>query len=92
MMSHKAAWEVDVARISLTNTGMYEASANLLWLNPFLKTTAAQQIAGNPPSWSQLTEAVAMFMTKDAAHNKPWQKLPWRRHRAVTSVCGCFSR
>ena len=70
MMSYKAAWEAEAAKISLRSTGMYEASANLLWLNPFPRTTKAQQIAGNPPSWSQLTEAVAMFMTKEAAQEQ----------------------
>ena len=70
MMSYKAAWEAEAANIALDSTGMYEASANLLWLNPFPRTTMAQQIAGNPPSWSQLTEAVAMFTAKDTAQEQ----------------------
>ena len=76
MMSYKAAWEAEAAKISLKSTGMYEASANLLWLNPFPRTTMAQQIAGNPPSWSQLTEAVAMFMTKEAAQEQTLAEAP----------------
>ena len=76
MMSYKAAWEVEAAQISLKSTGMYEASANLLWLNPFPRTTMAQQIAGNPPSWSQLTEAVALFMTNDAAQEQTLAEAP----------------
>ena len=76
MMSYKPAWEAEAAKISLRSTGMYEASANLLWLNPFPRTTKAQQIAGNPPSWSQLTEAVARFMTKDAAQEQTLAEAP----------------
>ena len=49
---------------------MYEASANLLWLNPFPVSTVAQQIAGDPPRWRIVLEAVDKFMTLEAAEER----------------------
>ncbi len=35
MTSHKAPWDIAHATLSLSATGMYEASGNVMWLNPF---------------------------------------------------------
>ena len=49
MVSYKAPWNADNAKMSLQRNGMYEASANLFWLNPFPQNKMAQQIAGDQP-------------------------------------------
>ena len=67
MVSYKAPWSSAVAVRTLQQTGMYEAAANLLWLNPFPVSTASQHIAGDPPHWRTLLEAVDKFMTLEAA-------------------------
>ena len=67
MVSYKAPWSSAVAVRTLQQTGMYEAAANLLWLNPFPVSTASQHIAGDPPQWRTLLEAVDKFMTLEAA-------------------------
>ena len=67
IVSYKAPWGADVAPRTLEQTGMYEASANLLWLNPFPLGNVAQQIAGDAPQWRTLLEAVDKFMTLEAA-------------------------
>ena len=67
MVSYKAPWSSAVAVLTLQQTGMYEAAANLLWLNPFPVSTTSQHIAGDPPQWRTLLEAVDKFMTLEAA-------------------------
>ena len=67
IVSYKQPWDTDVAKRTLEQTGMYEASANLLWLNPFPLGNVAQQIAGDAPQWRTLLEAVDKFMTLEAA-------------------------
>ena len=67
MVSYKAPWSSAVAVRTLQQTGMYEAAANLLWLNPFPVSTASQHIAGDPPQWRTVLEAVDKFMTLEAA-------------------------
>ena len=67
IVSYKAPWGEEVAPKTLEQTGMYEASANLLWLNPFPLGNVAQQIAGDAPQWRPLLEAVDKFMTLEAA-------------------------
>ena len=67
MVSYKAPWSSAVAVCTLQQTGMYEAAANLLWLNPFPVSTASQHIAGDPPQWRTVLEAVDKFMTLEAA-------------------------
>ena len=65
-MSYKAPWVKDAAPRTLEQTGMYEASANLLWLNPFMEGDTAQLIAGDVPQWRTVLEAVDKFMTLEA--------------------------
>ena len=70
MTSFKHPWDPVVATTSLTQTGMYEASANIVWINPFPVNETAQQIAGDPPQWKSILEAVDKFMTLDATENR----------------------
>ena len=65
-MSYKAPWVKQAAARILKKTGMYEASANLLWLNPFMEGDTAQLIAGDVPQWRTVLEAVDKFMTLEA--------------------------
>ena len=65
-MSYKAPWVKEAAARTLEKTGMYEASANLLWLNPFMEGDTAQLIAGDVPQWRTVLEAVDKFMTLEA--------------------------
>ena len=67
LMSYQAPWQKEVAPRTLEKTGMYEASANLLWLNPFMEGDTAQLIAGDVPQWRTVLEAVDKFMTLEAA-------------------------
>ena len=48
MMSYKAAWEAEAAKMALASTGMYEASANFLWLNPFPSNNDGAADRGEP--------------------------------------------
>ena len=56
--------------MSLEQTGMYEAVASLLWLSPFPMTKTAQHIAGDPPQWPSLLQAVDKLMTLEAAQER----------------------
>ena len=70
MVSYKAPWDVTVALRTLEQTGMYEASANLLWLNPFPVSTTAQHISGDPPQWKTVCDAADKFMTLEAGEER----------------------
>ena len=84
MSSYKAPWDGVVAKDSLANSGLYQASANVIWLNPFPVNNAAQCIAGDVPTWSQVVEAANLFMSKSAAQDKVSLASPQGSH--VTSV------
>ena len=70
MSSYKAPWDGVFAKDSLANSGLYQASANVIWLNPFPVSNAAQCIAGDVPTWSQVVEAANLFMSNSAAQDK----------------------
>ena len=70
MWSYKHPWDPHTAPTSLHDTGMYEASANIMWLNPFHVNAISQQIAGDLPQWKSLMDAVNKFMTLDAAETR----------------------
>ena len=70
MTSFKHPWDAQAATKSLSENGMYEASANIMWVNPFPVDEEAQRIAGDPPQWKSLLQAVEKFMTLDAAENR----------------------
>ena len=65
LTSFKPPWNVDEAPESLRIVGMYEASANLLSLHPFAVGGAAQHIAGAPPSWKNLWQAMAFSFSAE---------------------------
>lgn len=50
--SYKAPWVKATAEVSLSSTGLYEASGNLFWTNPFPDDAQAQVCAGEVPGWS----------------------------------------
>ena len=69
LRSYKPPWVASQAKDSLLSTGMYEASGNLLWCNPFAPTDGPGQIiAGDPPTWIDVVEAADGFFGLDAAH------------------------
>ena len=70
MSSWKHPWDKEAASKSLSDNGMYEASANIMWVNPFPVDEEAQRIAGDPPQWKSLLQAVEKFMTLDASENR----------------------
>ena len=70
MSSYKAPWDEGVATNSLSKVGLYEASANVTWLNPFPVSDVAQCIAGDVPTWAQVVEAADLFMSRTAAQDK----------------------
>lgn len=66
MSSYKAGWDKSLALPSLRTTGMYEASANITWLNPYCGTGAARIIAGDPIEWVQLCQVSDMYLGNEA--------------------------
>ena len=70
MVSFRHPWDARAAATTLRKTGMYEASANIMWLNPFPVDEDSRQIAGDRPQWKSLIEAVDKFMTLDASQTK----------------------
>ena len=62
MVSYKHPWNAEIAATTLDRTGMYEASANLMWLNPFFpqaqphsRSLVTHHIG--PIWWNQLTNS-----------------------------------
>ena len=66
MTSYKFPWSKTQAVQSLRTNGLFEAAANLTWLNPFPVDADAQIIAGDPPKWSNIVAIANSFMSLDA--------------------------
>ena len=66
MSSYKAGWDKSLALPSLRTTGMYEASANITWLNPYCGDAEARIIAGDPIEWAQLCQVSDMYLSNSA--------------------------
>jgi len=63
LSSDTASWNGAEAAISLRKLGLYEASANITWLNPFTEDELAQKVSGDPPKWSDIVLLADAFMT-----------------------------
>ena len=66
MSSYKAPWQASQSETTLRATGLYEAAANIVWLNPFPADDVAQVISGDPPEWQQVVQVADAFMCLDA--------------------------
>ena len=65
--SYKPPWSAAEAVQSLARTGMYEAAANLLWVDPRFPPPTDQDariIAGTVPSWAQCKQLAEQFFAK----------------------------
>lgn len=61
LSSFKAPWLSTTAKTSLTSTGLYEAGANVLWLDPGLTCAASATILSSEIGWQSLSELVSLF-------------------------------
>ena len=61
LRSYKAPWVKGTAELALSSTGLYEASANLLWTNPFPIDAQAQVCAGEVPGWATVCAMAEPF-------------------------------
>ena len=70
--SYKAPWTAQAARDAAASTGMFEASANALWLNPHPPTTGEERvIAGALPCWKDVEETTSRHFSADARQATP---------------------
>lgn len=67
LLSYKPPWKHEAAQTSLANTGLYEASGNLFWVNPFPASAQATVCAGETPPWSAVMGMSDAFRPDDAA-------------------------
>ncbi len=54
---YKSPWNQQAAKYALTNTGMYEAGASLVWLKVLALSEEELLLAGGMPSWANVLEA-----------------------------------
>jgi hypothetical protein len=65
LLSYKAAWSAQQAELALNSTGLYEAGANLFWLNPFPVDATMAECAGATPAWSAIHAMSDVFRPPD---------------------------
>jgi len=65
MVSYKAPWKLQNAKLALGGTGLYEASGSLFWLNPFPSDAQSSKCAGDTPSWKSIHSAADAFRPDD---------------------------
>ena len=63
LLSYKAPWSEEQAKVSLESTLMYEASANMFWVNPFPREQETT-VAGETPSWAQVDDMAGLFRVR----------------------------
>ena len=61
LLSYKAPRDKGQATTSLESTLMYEASANMFWVNPFSASPEEKTVAGENPSWAMVDEMANLF-------------------------------
>ena len=86
--SYKPPWSATAAVQSLTRTGMYEAAANLLWVDPRFPPPTDQDariIAGTVPSWAQCKQLAEQFFAKTSVQRL--HPLPHRRGAEWAELC-----
>ncbi len=67
LLSYKAPWQRTLAVVAFKSTGMYEASANLFWANPFPASDEETILAGDAPSWGNVNEMAELFRMPETA-------------------------
>ena len=63
LVSYKAPWAQAQAETALKQTGIYEAAGNVLWAHPIpdSNTEADRALTGPHCTWSEISEAAALF-------------------------------
>ena len=67
LLSYKAPWNRESAKLALAGTGLYEASGNMFWMNPFPSDADMTTCAGDTPSWKSIHGAADAFRVDDKA-------------------------
>ena len=83
MLSYKAPWKRESAKLALGGTGLYEASGSLFWLNPFPPDAEMSKCAGATPSWKSVHAAADAFRPDDLKAFEMGSEGPTRQKRIL---------
>jgi len=83
MLSYKAPWKRESAKLALGGAGLYEASGSLFWLNPFPPDAEMSKCAGATPSWKSVHAAADAFRPDDLKAFEMGSEGPTRQKRIL---------